>query len=123
MKPKKPKDIYPEVCKTVDENQDVVEAVVDFYWKKARKMMESQDYLRINIDYIGDFLVARNKLRAKICKYERLKKRYSEHSYKQYDKAKQVALKYDKYIELLNKIEEERDKKYGMQRSRHEKNN
>lgn len=122
MIPKKHKDILPEVCKELDYSFETIEAVVDFYWRKIRKEMEQQQQYRIHITKLGDFHISRKKLMYMCFKYAALEKKYSIHTYKNYNKAKHIQDKHNNFKRLLLEVEEERKRRYMLYRERYEKN-
>lgn len=57
MNPKKAKIFIPEVARELDISEDVVSAVVVFYWGQVRKSMSALSSPRIHLTNLGDMTI------------------------------------------------------------------
>ena len=57
MKPKKVKDLIPELAKKWQLSEEQVKSVLDVYWDKVRKTLSSLEYNHINLRGLGSFNV------------------------------------------------------------------
>lgn len=71
MKPTKAKALIPKVVEAVGLKEDVVTAIVNFYWQEVRKSLSSLKHPRVHITNLGDFTVKHWKLEEKITKLEK----------------------------------------------------
>ena len=53
MNPRKAKRIYDVVSEDLNIKKDLVEDLVEFYYKDVRKLLTNLEYPRINIDGLG----------------------------------------------------------------------
>lgn len=66
MRPKKAKELIPEVSKKLECSEILVKDVIDFYWQAIRKSLSSLSHSRIHITNLGDFTIKHWKLDDKI---------------------------------------------------------
>ena len=57
MNPRKPKRIYDNVSEELNVSKDLVEDLVEFYYKDVRRLLTNLEYPRINIDGLGQFVI------------------------------------------------------------------
>jgi len=70
LNPKKAKEFIPEVASSLGQSEDVVEAVVRFYWQEVRKNLSSLKHQRVHVTNLGDFVVKHWKIEEKIKRLE-----------------------------------------------------
>lgn len=66
MKPKKAKELIPEVAKELQMSEQLIKDVTTFYWEEVRKNLSSLKHSRIHITNLGDFTIKHWKLDSKI---------------------------------------------------------
>ena len=66
MRPKKAKELIPQVAKENELPQEAVEAIISYYWREVRKSLSSLKHSRIHLTNLGDFVVKHWKLDDKI---------------------------------------------------------
>ena len=66
MRPKKAKELIPQVAKENELSQEAVEAIISYYWREVRKSLSSLKHSRIHLTNLGDFVVKHWKLDDKI---------------------------------------------------------
>ena len=70
MIPRKAKSFYPEIAESFNLSEDLIEAVIDFYWKEIKKQLTEPEHLALLVENLGTFEVRRKPLERQI---ERLK--------------------------------------------------
>lgn len=66
MRPKKAKELIPQVAKENELSQEAVEAIISYYWREVRKSLSSLKHSRIHLTNLGDFVIKHWKLDDKI---------------------------------------------------------
>ena len=66
MIPKKANSLYKEITKEFEVSQDLVESLIDDYYKTLRKKMSSLNDLRIIVDGLGHFVIKIQKVKKAI---------------------------------------------------------
>jgi len=61
LKPKKPSDIIKRTIEKTGESEELVELVVDNFWKYVRKNLTSLEARRYRISHLGTFIVRQQK--------------------------------------------------------------
>ena len=55
MKPKKTKELIPELAKKLQLSEEEIKSVLDLYWRKVRKTLSSLEYTHVNLKGLGTF--------------------------------------------------------------------
>ncbi len=71
LNPKKAKILIPGVAKAAGYPEDLVEAVISFYWEEVRKSLSSLKHQRIHLTNLGDFVIKHWKMSQKITNLEK----------------------------------------------------
>lgn len=71
MKPKKSKDLIPEVAKQTGLSEHLVKEITDFYWQEVRKSLSSLKHARVHVTNLGDFTIKHWKIDDKIANLEK----------------------------------------------------
>lgn len=66
MKPRKAKEFIPCISEELHLPQDLIEDVIDYYWREVRKNLSSVSHSRIHLTNLGDFTIKHWKLDEKI---------------------------------------------------------
>jgi nucleoid DNA-binding protein len=106
MIPKKASKLYKELTKEFDVSEDLVENLVELYYKTLRKNLSSLSELRINADGLGHFVIKIQKVKKAIPHYEKVLNNHDTSTFGAYHNKKSVEEK----LELLNKINEKVEK-------------
>jgi len=106
MIPKKASKLYKEITKEFDVSEDLVENLVELYYKTLRKNLSSLSELRINADGLGHFVIKMQKVKKAIPHYEKVLNNHDTSTFGAYHNKKSVEEK----LELLHKINEKVDK-------------
>lgn len=57
MKPKKIKDLIPQLSKELQLSEEEIKSVLDVYWDKVRKLLSSLEHNRVNLKGLGTFYI------------------------------------------------------------------
>ena len=66
MKPRKAKEFIPYISEELHLPKDLIEDVIDYYWREVRKNLSSLSHSRIHLTNLGDFTIKHWKLDEKI---------------------------------------------------------
>jgi hypothetical protein len=123
MIPKKANSLYKEITKEFDISEDLVENLVELYYKTLRKNLSSLSELRINVDGLGHFVIKMQKVKKTIPHYEKVLNNHDTSTFGAYHNKKSVEEK----LELLNKInikiDKELTKKQTFKNEKYSQNN
>ena len=106
MIPKKSNSLYREISEEFDISEDLVESLIENYYKTLRKKLSALSDLRINVDGLGHFVLKIKKVKHAIPYYEKVLKNHDTSTFGAYHNKKSVEEKLD----LLNKIHEKAEK-------------
>ena len=90
MIPKKANKLYKEITKEFDVSEDLVENLVELYYKTLRKSLSSLSELRINADGLGHFVVKIQKVKKAIPHYEKVLNNHDTSTFGAYHNKKSV---------------------------------
>ena len=123
MIPKKASSLYKEITKEFEVSEDLVETLVENYYKTLRKKLSSLSDLRINVDGLGHFVIKIQKVKKAIPHYEKVLKNHDTSTFGAYHNKKSIEEK----LELLNaihiKIEKELAKRKNFKNEKYSQNN
>ena len=105
MKPKKARLLYEEISEENDLSKDLVENLVDFYYKNVRTLLSELYHPRINITGLGIFTARERIIKKAIPRFERYLLNHDTSTYSAYYNKKMLEEK----IEFLNCIKEQID--------------
>ena len=100
MIPKKANKLYKEITEEFDVSEDLVESLVESYYKTLRKKMTDLSDLRINVDGLGHFVIKIQKVKKAIPHYQKVLQNHDTSTFGAYHNKKSVEEK----LELLNQI-------------------
>lgn len=130
MNPKKSSDIFPIVAQAADAKEQLVEAIVSFYWKEIRDTLVNCKSHNVFIDGLGTFKAKPWKLPEVILKYERMVKKYQELitgenklTLQKFSILKDYEEKLEKLYKLRKMIDADKDKKEQVKQKRHAEKN
>ena len=78
MKPKKSKELIPDVAKQLGVSEQMVSDVTSFYWHEIRKSLSSLKHARVHVTNLGDFTIKHWKLDDKIDMLEKFKENFRQ---------------------------------------------
>jgi hypothetical protein len=105
MIPKKANSLYKEITEEFDVSEDLVETLIESYYKTLRKKMSSLSDLRLNVDGLGHFVIKIQKVKKAIPHYEKVLQNHDTSTFGAYHNKKSVEEK----LELLNAIDVKAD--------------
>lgn len=120
MTPKKASSLYNEITKEFEVSEDLVENLVENYYKTLRKKLSGLSDLRINVDGLGHFVIKIQKVKKAIPHYEKVLKNHDTSTFGAYHNKKSVEDKLELLTEIHKKAEQEllkrktfKDEKYS----------
>ena len=120
MIPKKASSLYKEITKEFEVSEDLVETLVENYYKTLRKKLSILSDLRINVDGLGHFVIKIQKVKKAIPHYEKVLKNHDTSTFGAYHNKKNVEEKLELLTEIHKKAEQEllkrktfKDEKYS----------
>ena len=66
LRPKKAKEFIPELSAELSLPKELVEDVINYYWREVRKSLSNLSHSRIHLTNLGDFIVKHWKVDEKI---------------------------------------------------------
>ena len=106
MTPKKASSLYKEITEEFDVSEDLVECLIESYYKTLRKRLSGLSDLRINVDGLGHFVIKIQKVKKAIPHYEKVLQNHGTSTFGAYHNKKSVEEK----LELLAAIDEKAEK-------------
>lgn len=110
LKPTKAKTFIPEVAVENNLPEDLVGAIITFYWQEVRKSLSSLKHSRVHVTNLGDFVVKHWKLDEKKIKLEKFEESNRQKGLQQMTaRFKTVETLYDlKALEIMMEEEKQR---------------
>lgn len=105
MNPKKYKEIAAEVSKKNNLNPELVEDVVNFFYKRVRKAMTSLEDTSILIPKLGTFKVRSKKIYDLAAQKERVLSKLNPHEFSKYNKYRYTKDALEKLNGVIEKLE------------------
>jgi len=106
MNPKKASSLYKDIVEEFDVSEDLVESLIESYYKTLRKKMSSLSDLRLNVDGLGHFVIKIQKVKKAIPHYQKVLQNHDTSTFGAYHNKKSVEEK----LELLTAIDEKAEK-------------
>lgn len=116
LKSKKAKTLIPKTAEECKVSEELATDVVNFYYTKLRKKMESLEEPRIGIPILGTFIISKPKLVRSISKLTRILSDDSPESFKKIKKYKLTEGMRDMQQNLLDKIEKDEQERERLKR-------
>ncbi len=111
MNPKKAKRIYEIVSEDLNIKKDLVEDLVEFYYKDVRKLLTNLEHPRINVDGLGQFVSKPKAVSGSIDKITKSLDNHDTSTFKAYHNKKAMEVKLDLLTKLQSKILDQENKK------------
>ena len=111
MNPRKAKRIYEIVSEDLNIKKDLVEDLVEFYYKDVKKLLSNLEYPRINVDGLGQFVAKPKTVTNAIEKISKSLENYDTSTFKGYHNKKGMENKLEQLLKLNSKLEEVNIKK------------
>ena len=111
MKPKKARLLYQEISEENDLSKDLVENLVDFYYKNVRTLLSELYHPRINITGLGIFTAREGAVKKAIPRFEKYLKNHDTSTYSAYYNKKMLEEKVDFLYSIKEQIDSEKKRK------------
>ncbi len=124
MNPKKAKSYIGLISKELKEDEDLLECLIDFYYKECRNILSNLKYVRLNIEGLGHFKSRSNLIKKSIDKIKKDLNKHDTSTFKAYYNKKTLEdklIKLNNAIELYN-VEKERKEKFKKEKDESKKN-
>jgi nucleoid DNA-binding protein len=123
MTPKKASSLYNEITKEFEVSEDLVESLVEDYYKTLRKKLSSLSDLRLNVDGLGQLVIKIQKVKKAIPHYEKVLKNHDTSTFGAYHNKKSVEEKLDLLNKIHDKVEIELTKRKNFKDEKYTKTN
>ena len=118
MKPKKAILLYEEISEENDLSKDLVENLVDFYYKNVRTLLSELYHPRINITGLGIFTARENAVKKAIPRFEKYLKNHDTSTYSAYYNKKMLEEKVEFLHSIKEQIDSERKRKEEFKKNK-----
>jgi hypothetical protein len=107
MKPKKSNQLYRQVSEELNVDQDLVESLVEFYYKDVRGLLTNLSFPRINIDGLGHFVARHGVVNKAIGQISQRLENHDTSTFKAYYNKKSMEERHKLLVALKAKIDKE----------------
>ena len=111
MKPKKARLLYQEISETEDVSKQLVEDLLDFYYKNVRTLLSELYHPRINITGLGVFTARHRAIKNAIPRFEKYLENHDTSTYSAYYNKKMLEEKIEFLYSIKEQIEAEKERK------------
>jgi len=120
MKPKKARLLYQEISETEDVSKQLVENLLDFYYKNVRTLLSELYHPRINITGLGVFTARHRAIKNAIPRFEKYLENHDTSTYSAYYNKKMLEEKIEFLHSIKEQIEVERNRKEKFLKKKNE---
>ena len=120
MKPKKARLLYQEISEEKDLSKNLVESLIDFYYKNVRTLLSELHHPRINITGLGIFTAREKAIKKAIPRFEKYLKNHDTSTYSAYYNKKMLEEKIDFLHSLKDQIDFENQRKIDFKKNKNE---
>jgi hypothetical protein len=123
MNPKKAKSYINIISKDLKEDADLLECLIDFYYKECRNVLSTLKYNRLNIDGLGHFKSRNNLIKKSIDKINKDLNGHDTSTFKAYYNKKNLEDKLKLLTNLvdLSNIETKRKDEFKQEKNESKK--
>tara|TARA_R100001463_G_C3469477_1_gene215742 strand:+ start:390 stop:758 length:369 start_codon:yes stop_codon:yes gene_type:complete len=111
MKPKKASILYQQIAEEKDLSKNLIENLVEFYYKNVRTLLSELYHPRINITGLGLFIARKNSVNKAIPKFEKYLKNHDTSTYSAYYNKKLLEERIESLYSIKEQIELEKIRK------------
>jgi len=114
MNPKKAKSFIEEISKEINEDKELLESIIDFYYAECRSELSNLKHVRLNIEGLGHFVSRHNLIKKAIDKHTKDLINHDTSTFTAYYNKKNLENKLEllKNLQVLHKEEFERKKEF-----------
>lgn len=120
MKPKKARLLYQEISETEDVSKQLVENLLDFYYKNVRTLLSELYHPRINITGLGVFTARHRAIKNAIPRFEKYLENHDTSTYSAYYNKKMLEEKIEFLHSIKEQIEAEKERKEKFLKEKNE---
>jgi nucleoid DNA-binding protein len=102
MIPKKSKLLYKDVSEEMNVSENLVDALIDFYYKELKNTLTNLQHPIINVEGLGQFVIKKNLVTKSIPKYNKMLENHDTSTFKAYYNKKAI----EERVQLLEKMNE-----------------
>jgi nucleoid DNA-binding protein len=102
MIPKKSKLLYKDVSEEMNVSENLVDALIDFYYKELKNTLTNLQHPTINVEGLGQFVIRKNLVTKSIPKYNKMLENHDTSTFKAYYNKKAI----EERVQLLEKMNE-----------------
>lgn len=118
MKPKKSRLLYQEISEENDLSKDLVENLVDFYYKNVRTLLSELYHPRINITGLGIFTAREGAVKKAIPRFEKYLKNHDTSTYSAYYNKRMLEEKVEFLYSIKKQIDSEKKRKEEFKKNK-----
>lgn len=123
MPPKKAKDLVKPTAEKLELNIELVQDVIDFYWKKVRTSLSDLKSPRIVVANFGSFQIKAYKLEDQRKKYQDISNSFKpeEMTFQKHKIKEDIDAKLAKVTNMMSLVESDKDRKKQVRKKRYAK--
>lgn len=120
MIPKKPNKIYKIVSEDLNVQENLIEDIIQFYYKDLRNKIATISHTRINLEGLGHMLVKPQLVSKAIDRLEKSVKNHDVSTYNAYHNKKAKEEKLDLLKKVIVKLKQEQENKIAFKQNKDE---
>ena len=120
MKPKKARNLYQEHSEENNISKDLVEDLIDFYYKNVRTLLSELYHPRINITGLGLFTARESAIKKAIPRFKKYLNNHDTSTYTAYYNLKKLEEKIEFLQCISEQIDSEKKRKEEFKKSKNE---
>ncbi len=102
MIPKKSKLLYKDVSEEMNVSENLVDSLIDFYYKELKNTLTNLQHPTINVEGLGQFVIRKNLVTKSIPKYNKMLENHDTSTFRAYYNKKAI----EERVQLLEKMSE-----------------
>ena len=102
MIPKKSKLLYKNVSEEMNVSENLVDSLIDFYYKELKNTLTNLGHPRVNVEGLGQFVIRKNLVTRSILKYNKMLENHDTSTFKAYYNKKAI----EERVQLLEKMQD-----------------
>lgn len=102
MIPKKSKLLYKDVSEEMNVSENLVDTLIDFYYKELKNTLTNLQHPTINVEGLGQFVIRKNLVTKSIPKYNKMLENHDTSTFKAYYNKKAI----EERVQLLERMNE-----------------
>tara|TARA_R100000278_G_C5466822_1_gene162987 strand:- start:559 stop:945 length:387 start_codon:yes stop_codon:yes gene_type:complete len=118
MNPKKSKEFIQEISEDLNIDTDLVEDLVDFYYKECRDVLSNLKHIRLNIEGLGHFISRPNLIKKAISRYTKALSNHDTSTFAAYYNKKNLENKLELLKNTMKQHNLEKEKKENFKNNK-----